>query len=359
MRFFLKVFILSVIIFSCKSKEREISGTWVEITDYYRPEILVFDQNSVVSSLYGFKDDYEIWGNRLTFVLFDTKWKYEITHDTLKLFDFRNDSLIYQFLRNDSLKIRSLITDLYNVQLPEAKNMKLSRRGYDKDLIIVLSDIDNDSVPELHINGDKFVLDSLLYSKIIRLSKENFYAPINLLFVDRYVKVRHLKILEKELQKAGLRRVCYVICHENELHEASITFPFIQFNYPDSLKDQLPPAPPPPEIKNGVYCHLGKDNILLDNAVVQFDSLKNRMFHEFSNGNNPELVICFDQELNYEQYIHYFIKIQHIYYQARDDYALKKYNCKNFTQGCQNYNAEAIKIRNEVIELYQMNILLK
>ena len=79
----LRFAILLIFIIGCKTTDSELVGTWIEVTSNHRPEILIFDLDSK-SSPYGInngsKENYNIWGNRLTFSLLNLGIIHIISH---------------------------------------------------------------------------------------------------------------------------------------------------------------------------------------------------------------------------------------------------------------------------------------
>jgi hypothetical protein len=357
------IHLILFICISCNTRNTELIGTWLELTDNPKPEVIVFDSDSV-TFLYGFNygnlEDYQVSGNRLLFGHVGnpgTLWNYKIDRDTLSLFDIKSDSLSHQFVKKDSFKILDLIRDLYGIHLSDIKQMRLYRWSNYSDNTIVLKN-DNDTLTDLFINGNKYVLDSLLYSKIFRLNINHNDRVDNLLFIQKGVKVSKLKLLEKELRKAKLRTVKYITHHDDTLNFVRVVMPPIAFVYPDSLVKKAPPLPMPPKInyEKDWYCQINNSEILLNNVVIPFDSLKTKIIKEYTLGNKRVLVIHFDPNLNYEEYIKMLAKIQNIFYQMSDGYALEHYEFNDFSQRYLNLDHRAHEIARDFKDKFPMLI---
>ena len=355
--------LIIILCISCKTRDTELIGTWVELTNNHKPEIIVFDSSSF-AFLYGYNygnpEEYQISGNRLVFGHFGepgTIWDYRIENDTLRLLDIKNDSVSHIFIKKGSFKPPELISELHEVELTDIKQMRLYKWSNSTDNTIVLRN-NNDSTTDLIINNKRYVLDSLLYSKIFKLNIGRFDDVDNLLFVDKDVKVSNLKLLEKELRKAKLRTFKYITQHNDTLNFVRVVVPPINFNYPDSLAKKAPPLPMPPDInyEKDWYCQINQSELLLNNKVISFDSLKNKMIKEYSRGNKQVLAIHFNPNLDYEEYIKMLSNIQNIFYQMRDEYALEHFAFENYSERHFHLDPQAHEIGREFRDKFPMLI---
>ena len=114
----------------------------------------------------------------------------------------------------------------------------------------------------------------------------------------------------------------------------------------------------PPDInyEKDWYCQINQNELLLNDDVVSFDSLKNKMIKEYTMGNKRVLVIHFNPNLDFEEYIKMLANIQNIFYQMSDNYALEDFAFKNFSERYFHLDPQAHEIGKEFRDKFPMLI---
>lgn len=324
--------VILVILSGCKTKDPELLGTWFEQTDSNRSGILIFDKDSVRFP-YDFNGggniSYSIRGDKITFHLFDVVKKYSVDQDTLKLIDPKNDSIVFTYYKRGSFNIHDFVNYRYGVQLSEIEHAPINSWHSDDNIIVLKSKQDN--VMDLQINGTSYNLDNELYSKIMIKESPNIIE--NYLFADKKLPLKTLKLLEAELFKAQHRQIKYIVYHNDSLNSIGCRLPRIDYDFPDSILKKPPVFPGFSfDYDKDLLCEISLHDIRLNRVLVSFDSLRLKINEDFSNGTKSTLVINFDPNLEYSDYLKKVNDLRRIYYSLWDSYAFEKYKISNYTK---------------------------
>ena len=318
------------LLISCQDENDKIKGEWIEKDNFKNPNILkiydyYFTYNTNLESdknVYHFAND--------TFYVSDIRQIHKtivrVKNDELLLIDVETDTIISAFERFNNRDFVGYFNTKKktNISLPKLADNNGSYLNFQN---ILYADYKGDTL-SLFFNGKAHELTDTSYKTLEIKNYENNCQ----LIIDKDIKVYDINKIKTELRKARQKTVLYTVYNQND-SLINLVFQLA----PIKIPGKLPPPPPPTLHLNKkktkeIHLDIARESITIEGKQIRFNQLEEVLTDLIYSNKYARVIVYFDEQLKYENYIKHLSAIQGSLREAKNRHAMVNFHVSDYNE---------------------------